>query len=251
MRLSFKDGIIPPPTGNQRRHVFGTNVERKITSEGIPFLGIYFNSPKLQELRRTVHNRNVLVRIDRFDLSGVSVWSNDGWYHVPARLSGLEGVSVWKWVAAAEKLRAVNRANTKVSEQVVFRTFKWLEQQASLAHAEAELATPVLNDEHFRKIEQRLTRHITVVEGDKGDDVDFDTLGEWAPWPEFSELFGVDLAVFKPKPAKPDAKKKSAVKAKRTVASKDTHHPAADEDGYVEDEDVDQFGSIIRIRTDF
>ncbi|MHC1548736.1 Mu transposase C-terminal domain-containing protein [Phyllobacterium sp. K27] len=252
LRLSFEHGIIPPPTGDLRRHIFGTNVERKITSEGIPFLGIYFNSPKLQELRRTFHSRNVLVRIDRFDLSGVSVWSSEGWYHVPARLSGLEGVSVWKWVAAAEQLRAINRANTKVSEQVVFRTFKWLEQQASLAQAEAELATPVLNDEHFRKIEQRLTRHITVVEGDKGDDVDFDTLGEWAPSNEFSEFFGVDLAVFKPKPAKPNAKKKAAVKAKRAVASKvDTHHPAVDEDGYVEDEDVDQFGSIIRIRTDF
>lgn len=256
LTLTRKEGVLPPPTGEIRRHIFGTNAERKITAEGISFLGIFYNSPEIQELRRSVHNRNVLIRVDRFDLSAISVWSGKGWRWVPARLEGLQGVSVWAWIAAAEKLRAVNRANTKISEGVVKRAIDWLRHQAAIARAEAELASPVLTDEYFRTIERRLTRHVTIVPGNEGDDVDFEKLGEWTPSAEYSELVGVTLAVFKEKPATGKPKKRGRKQKSEDLALvredqvDDEFHGSAAEDEDEED-GQDQFGSAVNVKHDF
>ncbi|MFE0014088.1 Mu transposase C-terminal domain-containing protein [Mesorhizobium sp. NPDC059054] len=190
LRLSGKYGVAPEPTGFLRRNIFGTNVERTITAEGVRLLGIFYQSPELQQLRRKVHNRSVLIRVDRFDLSRISVWQGGNWLDVPARWTGLEGVSVWKWMAAAEKLRSIHNANAKLSERTVLSAVRWLGDQAEIAQAEAELASPVLTDEHFRRVEKRLTRHLDINLEEVGDEVDFDALGTWMPSDEFTELAG-------------------------------------------------------------
>ena len=178
-RLSHRFPVSPEPPQDIRRNAFGIPAEAKIQSKGIRFAGIHYNSPALQELRRRTRKKPVKIRVDRFDLSVISVW-DDGWLNVFANhAKRLEGVSYVEWREAVRHLRARHAEMAEMSRDVVFDAIRDLNDTAEMVRQRARLASTVLSEEQFRKDEADVFRSFTLrYEGDEEDDVLDDALGE-------------------------------------------------------------------------
>jgi len=158
LRLTQKYGVLPPPDPTTRRHIFGIACERRIRNKGIRILGIHYQSRALQNLRRTVGQRDVLVRVDRFDLGEISVRTKDGWLTVKPAIDrlNLSGVTYWEWVAAWSDLRRKNVDVAKLSLDVVHAAIESIRGTAEMARQRAELGSPVLTFEEFEKIDRQI-----------------------------------------------------------------------------------------------
>jgi putative transposase len=153
----------PPLSRGLRRSIFGITVRRKISRSGIRVLGIQYSSSKLLKLFREA-DTEVEVRIDRFDLGAISVRHSEGWLTVPAVHDDVIGMSIWKWLAFNDRLRLTNRKNAQVSETIVRRTKQWLQSQAQIARAEAELGSAILTERDILRFERKVAYSVDVVE---------------------------------------------------------------------------------------
>lgn len=178
--------IFPPPDADQRRHIFGVPVERKITNYGIRFLGLNYQSEALQRLRsfpdryrrkmpggRT--RRAALIRIDPLNLGAISVGTVDGWITVPCELAGMENVPVLQWQLACEKIRRDNLDQSIMYEQVVMDALEKIQDFADKALIRANITSPILSQKAFDKLERELFAGFSVARHDNpnADALDF------------------------------------------------------------------------------
>ncbi len=153
----------PPLSSRVRRGIFGITVHRKVSRSGIRVLGIQYSSSKLQKLFRD-DDLEVEVRIDRYDLGAISVRHPQGWLTVPAVHDDLIGMSIWKWLAFNDRLRLTNRKNAEVQKAVAQRTKEWLQTQAQISRAEAELGSAILTERDILRFEKKVPYSVTIVE---------------------------------------------------------------------------------------
>ncbi len=139
--MARDEGVQPGPTGPLRTHLFGTYLTRKVSKKGYRVAGLYFQSKQLQQLRRKNNKAELVGRVNNFNLGGISILTPEGWIQVPCVHRKLEGVSIWQWLAAAERLRLFNTENAKASRQTMLDTFAWLKEQAAMARLEAVSST--------------------------------------------------------------------------------------------------------------
>jgi putative transposase len=156
LRMTKRHGVQPPPPPFIRRSIFGVQCERRVGGKGVRFLGIHYQSPLLQQIRASKANPSVRIRVNRFDLGEISFWDerHGGWAVARARLDGFQGVTVWEWIASVEHLNRTNADNARLSRSVVVKTINELRAYGEMAVKRAELGSPILNDEFFRKIER-------------------------------------------------------------------------------------------------
>ncbi|MDE1996174.1 MAG: hypothetical protein KGI75_26985, partial [Rhizobiaceae bacterium] len=180
--------VPPAPTGFHRRAIYGTPLVRAITKEGIVFEDIQFQSEEIQKIRQ--HDEHVLVhiRVDRFDLSEISVLWKDGFLRVPATLKGLERVTYWQWMKAKERLRVADKANLELVADAVADAVEWAAQEAEVADAALELTSPVLKFEEYVYEAEKATRYIKVV--DKTGMLSDKVRDQAALIPEIANIFG-------------------------------------------------------------
>lgn len=194
LELARDEGVQPGPTGQMRTHLFGTYVTRKVSKKGYRVAGVYFQSKQLQQLRRKNNKVELVGRVNNHDLDGISILTPEGWIEVPCVLRELQGVSIWQWLAAAERLRLFNTENAKASRQTMLDTFAWLKQQASMARLEAGLVNPVLTDEDYLRFEKKMDHVFDVVDGPvKGEPR---PEGEWHPSNELFAALGIAPVVY-------------------------------------------------------
>jgi putative transposase len=158
LRLTKQHPIIPPPDPDLNRHIFGTTVERRITNEGIRFLGLQYQSLELQRLRREVGQKPILVRIDPLDISHISVREAKGWRTVACEQSGFDGVSISQWLAAERTLRRSNANMAALSQAVVHRAVLDIQEFAEKATERACIGSPILAAADFERFEQERFR---------------------------------------------------------------------------------------------
>ena len=177
LRLSSEYGVPPPPDRDVVRHVMGTTCERRIGEEGIRFLGIRYQSPAVQMLRREVRQRPVEIRVDRWDLSSISVRvKGDGWITVDARFKGLENVSVWRWAETVRDLQMRNQHLAKQSRHLVDQAIRTLSDAAAAAVERAEIENPVVTSETFERLERTIFRSFSFDDdGEYGEDLELPT----------------------------------------------------------------------------
>ncbi|MEA1653027.1 Mu transposase C-terminal domain-containing protein [Nitrospirillum sp. BR 11164] len=170
LRLTSKYGVLPPPDRHRQRHIFGIPCERRIQNRGIRVFGIHYQSQQLQQLRRVVGQKPVIVRVDRFDLSSVSVKTKEGWLSVPPAVDGLDlaGVSYWEWIAAAKDLQRQHADTAKLSIPVVRQALAEIRGTADMAMARAELGSPILGTDDFERLDQTLFRTFSFGDGSEG-----------------------------------------------------------------------------------
>lgn len=208
LELSRDYGVMPGPSGALRTHLFGTYIKRAISKKGLRVAGLQFQSKELQTIRRAVGKTPIVGRVNNHDLGSVSVWTEEGWIEVPCVHPELQGVSIWQWLAATERLRLFNAENAKASRETLMATFAWLKQQAEMARLESGLVNPVLTDEDYQRFERKMDRMFDLV--DKPFEGEIRPEGEWHPSNELFAALSIQPVVY--------AKAKKSAKAIREEA---------------------------------
>lgn len=160
-----RDKKVPPaPTGYLRRNIYGTPAVRAITSQGIVYEDIQFQSEQIQQIRRDDEHVMVHIRVDRYDLSEISVIWKDGFLRVPATIRGLKDVSIWRWRKAKERLRIHDRKNLELVADDVAEAIEWAAQEADVANAELELTSPVFKIPEYVYEDEHIGRFVRIVD---------------------------------------------------------------------------------------
>ncbi len=201
IRLSKAYGVLPPPTGDRRRHIFGINRYASITTSGICQNSIWYQSDAIQAMRRQNPKVKVLVRVDRFDLGEISVWDGRGWLRAPAVHEEFTGMSIWVWAAACERHRLLNREKASIGRETLLKTKQWLQAQGQMARIEAELGSGFITDADFARFESKISHSIRITE--KNAAVPQDDQADWGPSTQFFDLMGLDPTEFVKKASAP------------------------------------------------
>jgi len=92
MRLTAKYPIRPGLSRDNMRRTFGLEFKRKVSSHGIPFLALPYNSRQLQG-----HvGETVLFRVNRYDLTKITFWDGRHWIDVDCELPVPENLTVYE-----------------------------------------------------------------------------------------------------------------------------------------------------------
>lgn len=189
LEMTRERSPVPPPTGFMLRNIYGIPATRKITKAGICFEDIQFQSPEIQAMRRDDQDQWVDIKVDRHDLSEISVVCGDVMLRVKAVMKGLKGVSLWKWMAAKERLRVSDRQHLEFTQTAVNEALEWAADQADVARAELELGTPVITAETVDALEAKADRYIKIV--DVSAEHRQAIASQIALHPELKRIFGI------------------------------------------------------------
>ncbi|MGL4091200.1 hypothetical protein [Agrobacterium cavarae] len=164
LELTSGKKIPPAPTGYLRRNIYGTPGVRAITKQGIVYEDIQFQSDEIQQLRRDDEHLMVHIRVDRHDLSEISVIWKDGFLRVPATIKGLQNVTYWQWMKAKERLRIHDRENLELVADDVAEAIEWAGNEADVANAALELTSPVFTLPEYVYENEKIGRFVRIVD---------------------------------------------------------------------------------------
>ena len=158
LQLSERFPIQMPPSAEERRQIFGMRCERAIQKRGVRIMGVHYQSKELQQLRRSVGQLPVDVKIDRYDLAQISVWDErvKEWLIVPAAASDLDlqGVTYWEWVAATRDLQRNNADLSKLSSEIVNTAIQHIRNASDDAIRRAGLHSHIMNLHDLAQVER-------------------------------------------------------------------------------------------------
>lgn len=129
-RLTAQYGVDAPPNGHQRREIFGIDLKRSLDQRGVRVLGVYYQSPQLQEWRRQVGDTTVRVRFDASDIGHVSVWIGENWLTVPSVREMYRGLDLGTWLESVKDLRRRHAANAKINEHIAMAAIRAISAMA-------------------------------------------------------------------------------------------------------------------------
>ncbi|MEB2845980.1 Mu transposase C-terminal domain-containing protein [Endobacterium cereale] len=151
-----------PPTGWLRRNIYGTNLSRVITKEGITVMGFKFRSDETHGLFMKNTGKPVDIRVDLEDFGEITVFDGPNSYRVPARLPALRGRSYWQLTAALDDLGVLDETYAARTQEDVDEAFEFIDQQGEVARAMLSLSSPIITSEHIDRVERRIRRHIHI-----------------------------------------------------------------------------------------
>jgi len=195
IRLTNLYGVEAPPSENERRHIFGIRLKRKIGNRGIRFCGLHYQSVELQRLRQTVRGQPVEIIIGRHNLGSIEVKDGDGWIVVPATFQEIAGTSIYEWIAAGQYLKRHNADMAGLSQDTVRQARDRSRKHADMARRRAEIGQPVLTAEALEKAErEHFLSFAFAGEGEPSDEdlLDCDKVPQAALRPAFPEPISPD-----------------------------------------------------------
>ncbi|WP_182084507.1 Mu transposase C-terminal domain-containing protein [Aureimonas sp. ME7] len=143
-----------PPTPEERRHIFGTLLERRVTKNGVRFMGLFYQSPELYALLAGRSRIDVLIRVDPSDLGSISVRLPNGRLTVPCRRHGMDGVTLDHWLMGARNLRSRFKTEAAASENIVLDAVRDIRAVAEGTRRRAGIASPILDFADYARIEK-------------------------------------------------------------------------------------------------
>lgn len=161
-------GVIPPPNKDHIRHVLGTPAQAQIRKEGVRVFGLYYQSLELQNARRRSGNKRVLVRVDPTDIGHVSVKIDTGWIVVPCTIEGFDGKPLSAWEAAQANLRRKNASVSKLSEGVVYRAMKDIDEAIDQTREAAGIPKPLMSPERMVAFDKKLALGFGMTRAENG-----------------------------------------------------------------------------------
>ncbi|EGY00626.1 integrase, catalytic region [Nitrospirillum viridazoti Y2] len=160
-------GVSPPPDPSVRRHLFGIEVQRRLTHKGVELLALHYHSLDLQRLFMEDGPQKVDVRVSRFDISEISVRPCDSkgpWFTARAtRDLDLAGTTWWEWIAAWRELRTQYAKEAKVSLGAVRASMAKIRKIGAAAKQPLEIGAPILSPEHLERLETTMFRGFQIV----------------------------------------------------------------------------------------
>lgn len=157
IRAVREHGIeFPSQDPEQMLHVFGERYQRRIGSQGIPFMGIPYGNEELHR-QRTTHGQMVFeIKVDPENLEHIAVRGDKGWFIVK-NLVGLErGVSLAEWIAARRDIRQQNASEAEAGLDAMFRAINRLRETGEAAALRANLTPRQLDASHYAILESDL-----------------------------------------------------------------------------------------------
>lgn len=162
-RIGCQEKLPPyPPTGAHRRHIWGINLKRVITREGIRVLGFYYQSDEIQKMRRNKTSVEVDIRVGLDDLASITVFDGQHTWDVPSSLKLLRGMSYWKATALLQDLDLVDTEYTKRTQDQVDDSIIYIDRQAAIATQAYGLSSPIVTQDHIDRLEKKLRRGLKV-----------------------------------------------------------------------------------------
>lgn len=176
-RLARECSVRPAPSPSEARNIFGIRTARRISGRGVRFLGLHYNSRDVQELRRTINQREAQIRIDPQDLGEISIHTEQGWVSVKCVEDFAKGVSAEEWIAANTRLRQRFAAQAEIARPALMEAIEAIREIARNAHRTAGLKPTVITDKEFKAAEQNLLRTFRIRDGAASPATDDDVLG--------------------------------------------------------------------------
>jgi len=127
-RLVEKFGVQPPPDLGRRRLIFGQELERTVTRQGITVLGVRYHSEALARFMTRAQERKVSIRWYPEDIGAIWVDLDGRWCEIPAVFDRYRGVSAQEWLDAAAEIRAQNAKNAEVDFAVVRQALDFIKK---------------------------------------------------------------------------------------------------------------------------
>jgi len=157
-RLVREHGYVPAPIADVRRTVFGIKVTRALTTKGVRFLNIFYQSLELQEVRRKHGDCSVEVAIDPDNLGFVSVRApgDSSWRTVPSIAPGFDKMNMADWIATLEDLRRRYSAAAELTQPIVLAAYAAIQKISDSAVRRADIGSTMLTAEELNLAERRL-----------------------------------------------------------------------------------------------
>ena len=182
-RLTSEWGVQPPPDQAVRRMVFGQNLHRKLTREGVTVLGVRYHSETLARWITTRRERDVEVRWHPDDISAVTVYVAGQKFQVGAVQEGFEAVTAREWLAACRALRAGDPHARAYDRKIVMKAIQAIRDRSSSATKLAGLIAEDWSPERIRQEEDRLFLGFSVADEHAPPAIAADGLGRSIPDP--------------------------------------------------------------------
>lgn len=162
-------GVLPPPPRDVIRHIFSTVIECRVGNRGVRVAGLFYQSKALQQARRTIRDRYVLVRVDTENLEAVSIKTDEGWITVPCSTPGFERVSLDHWSLAQAALRRKHASVAALSESVVNEALLEVTAEIERLRIESHVPSPIMSSVDFVKFNRDLERGFDMVRPEDGE----------------------------------------------------------------------------------
>ncbi len=116
-----KGAVLPPPTSEEYRNIFGITLHQSIGNNGIELFGNIYSSRELLEIRKKWFRCKLVVRLNDQDISKIAVKHRrlNKWIEVPAVFDGLEGVTLEEWAETVRYIRKRFGENGEHSQKTV------------------------------------------------------------------------------------------------------------------------------------
>lgn len=153
--------VLPPPAPHRLRTVFGFSDNRRIQNRGVRFLGLYYRSKELAQLRRQIGQADIRMRADLENLGTIGVSQNvpgAEWIDLPCDID-MEGVSAALWMEATATLRRKHANAAKLREHVVHAALRDLRETGRQSATAAGIGPSTMSREDVLKHEADIVRH--------------------------------------------------------------------------------------------
>ncbi|MFU0504599.1 transposase [Pseudaminobacter sp. NGMCC 1.201702] len=163
--------VLPPPAPHVIRTVFGFSDNRRIQNRGVRFLGLYYRSTDVANLRKSIGQADIRMRADLENLGTIWVSRNipgAEWFAVPCELD-MEGVSAALWMEASAALRRKHASVAKLREHIVLAALRDIREAGRHSAAAAGIGPSTMSNDQLLKHEKELVQHFDyTVAGERG-----------------------------------------------------------------------------------
>lgn len=155
--LSERYVVTPPPARHIRQLVFGFSDNRRIQNRGVRFMGLFYRSQALGDLRRRVQQSDIRMRADLEDLGAIYVSENSPgapWIKVPCELD-MEGVPLAQWLEAAAMVRRTKKDRTKLTKAILIAALQHIRQAGRHSAAARGIGPSTISHEDIKRHEAK------------------------------------------------------------------------------------------------
>jgi putative transposase len=152
-RLSVQYGVTPSPDMRRQRLVFGQNMVRKLTKEGLTVLGVRYHSERLALWMNRNDEDQIDVRWHPRDMGAVEARLGDEWFEIPAVDPMMEGRAAQTWLVATRSLRAAHPKRKSFDRDVVLAAMNAIQERNAAAMAMAGLLVDDWSDQRVKNME--------------------------------------------------------------------------------------------------
>lgn len=146
-----------PPSDEEMLHIFGEKIVRRISKNGIVFMGIPYRNDELSRLHSKEGQVQFEVKYDPAYLRTIAVRNpKEGWFQVENKIELDECVSLEEWISARQKLRIANAKESESGLDAMYSALRLMRESGETARLRARLSPRTLEPKQIEALESEL-----------------------------------------------------------------------------------------------